>query len=635
MRVITIIGPTGSGKSALAEAMGSFGGRAQKLALSGSVTLHEFTFLDEPWAAIDIAGGHDHMAAAGPALAGSDAAVLCVPPEADAAVLAAPYLRLAEEADVPLFLFINKMDADTERVRDIMAALQVYSTHPLALRQVPIREGGEVVGAVDLISERAWRYHEGQPSDLIEMPAAVADREEEARTELLESLADFDDALLEELIEDKRPPQDELFDLTTRLAEEHAVVPAFLGSAEHVNGVFRLMKSLRHEAPDAAVTRERLGGAKAVTMVADVRKHTGKMIVLRALEDGVSSGSTLGGGNIGALTGLDAKTPAGALTAGALGVAMKSDHLGVGMRLTDDAAEPLVMPGSVAGSAYRKIVLPNNERDDTRLSTALARLSEIDPGLSVSQDEATGRAIVASQGQLHAREVISKLDETFGIPVSEEDLPPEYRETIGRPVQKHYRHRKQSGGAGQFADVVIEVKPLPRGSGFAFEEVVKGGAVPRNYIPAVENGCVDATAAGPNGFKVVDLQVTLTDGKHHAVDSSDYAFRTAGKFALAEALAEAKPVVLQPIEHIDIHVPSVFSGGLAPKISSLKGQVLGFEAHPTAPGWDVFSALMPAASRDELIMALGSATRGTAWAEARFDHYEEVHGEIVHAPEHA
>jgi len=134
---------------------------------------------------------------------------------------------------------------------------------------------------------------------------------------------------------------------------------------------------------------------------------------------------------------------------------------------------------------------------------------------------------------------------------------------------------------------------------------------------------------------VVDLKVTLTDGKHHAVDSSDFAFRTAGKAALAEALTEAKPVVLQPIERIDIHVPSIYSGGLAPKISSLKGQVLGFEGHPSAPGWDVFSALMPASGREELVMALGAATRGTAWAEASFDHYEEVHGEIVRAPETA
>ena len=630
MRVVTVIGPTGSGKSTLVAAMGGLEGRAEKFEISAAVALHHFRFLDEDWAAIDIAGGADHAAYAGPALAASDAALVVVPPEADAAVLVASYLRLVEEAGVPAFIFVNRMDQAAERVRDIVAALQTYSGAGIVLRQVPMRDGTEIVGSIDLISERAWKYREGGPSDLIEIPDASADREESARTELLESLADFDDGLLEELIENKRPPTEELFDITARLAELHALTPAFLGAAEPGNGVFRLMKGLRHEVPQVEATLARLGGGeiRAVAALADVKKHAGKVVVIRAMAAGVKTGGQLGGGNLGSLTAIDGKTQVADVAAGSIALALKSDHLNVGQAYSESGASPLPGWAGMRAPSYRRIVAPDNERDETRLSAALGRLAEIDPGLSITQDETTGRAVIAGQGPLHAREISQRLADTFGVPIQEEDVPPEFRETISKKVQRRYRHRKQSGGAGQFADVVIEVKPTPRGSGFEFNDVVKGGAVPRNYIPAVQHGVEDSLVSGPKGHKVVDLAVTLLDGKHHAVDSSDYAFRSAGKFAMNEALIEAGPLVLQPIERVDIHVPSIFAGGLTPKIAGLKGQVLGFETNPEAAGWDIFSALLPAASRDDLFRSLGSATRGTAWAETKFDHYEEVYGNV-------
>jgi elongation factor G len=227
---------------------------------------------------------------------------------------------------------------------------------------------------------------------------------------------------------------------------------------------------------------------------------------------------------------------------------------------------------------------------------------------------------------MHLRRLIEKLEEDFDIRVCEHVVAGSYRETMTRKVDKHYRHRKQSGGAGQFADIQITVRPLPRGEGFSFDETVKGGAVPRNFIPSVENGAKEALERGPLGFPVVDIGVTLTDGKHHSVDSSDHAFRTAGLMGVRDALREGQPVLLQPIDHVDIHVPSVYSGALVAQISSLKGQVLGFDPHPVAKGWDVFRALLPAPMQGELFQSRGGLTHGTAWVEARFDHYEEIHG---------
>ena len=603
MRVFTVLGPSQSGKSTLVEAISRLDGRPTTFDVSGTVHLHGFSYLDEPWCAIDVDGGGDSLAYVGPAMAISDAAVVVVPPDPDAAVLCAPYLRLVEEAGIPCFLFINRMDNPNGRIRDIIAALQTYCTHHIALRQVPIRDGDKIVGAVDLISERAWKYQEGQPSALIELPQSVEDREQEARTELLETLSDFDDNLLEQLIEDKQPPSDEVYDLAAQVLQNHQLIPACLGAASHGNGLTRLMKALRHEAPEfdiAAGRDEAAENARAIAGFADVKKHVGKIIVLRGLGDGVKAHEPLGGETVGNLTTLDAKTQINQLEAGQIGLAVKSDHLNPGNLYDSNSATPLPEWASSHPAAHRQIVSPAHERDDVRLSNALGRMVEIDPGLHLAQDELSGHAILGSQGPQHMRRVATKLDEDFGVEIATEPVETAYRETIRSTIEHRHRHRKQSGGAGQFADVVISIAPMPRGAGFQFDEIVKGGAVPKNYIPSVEHGAKDALEQGPEGFPVVDVKITLSDGKHHNVDSSDYAFRTAGKNAVREALPQAKPVVLQPILNAEIHLPSDFVGDLVPTISSLQGQVLGFEGNPNASGWEIFNAQLPAVAEDEL-----------------------------------
>ncbi|WP_343117349.1 elongation factor G [Ostreiculturibacter nitratireducens] len=628
MRVLSVLGPSQSGKTTLVEAMAGLEESHEKpLDIEGVASARKFRFMDEDWAAFDIVGGADNLAQLGPALAASDAAVLCVPADAEAAVLCAPYLRIIEEAGIPCILFINRIDAATHRVSEIVSALQTYCAHHIVLRQVPLRDGDRVVGAVDLISERAWEYHEGRPSTLIEIPESMQSREREARTELLEAYADFDDSMLEELIEDKEPMAEEVYEVAARVLQHHDMVPALLGSALHRNGITRLMKALRHEAPGVEVACERLGargGVVAVGGLADVVKHLGKTVLVRCLDGEVSAGSPLGGESVGSITDMNGKTQIASLKAGEIGLTVKTDHLNLGQFYTKDGGT--VLPGwaQPRPPAFRRIVTPQNERDEARLSTALERLREIEPGLSVEQDEQSGHAVLGTQGPLHLRRLIQKLTEGFGIEVEQSNVLPALRETVTKPVENHHRHRKQSGGAGQFADVLIELRPEPRGSGFRFEEQIKGGAVPRNYIPAVEAGARDALLQGPGGFPVTDVSVVLKDGKHHAVDSSDFAFRTAGKNAVREALAQARPVILQPIMRTQIHVPSIFAGGLVPIVSSLKGQVLGFENNPDAAGWDIFNTLLPIAAQDDLFNALGSATRGTAWFTSEFDHYQEA-----------
>jgi elongation factor G len=630
MRAVTILGPSQSGKTTLAESLAALEGRPTTTTIGDSLALRTFRYLGEDWATLDIAGGSDHLSAAAQALAASDAAIVCVSPDPEAAPLAAPYLRLAEESGVPVFLFINRMDQARARIRDTVAALQSYAAHAIVLRQVPIREGEHVTGAVDLISERAWHYEDGKPSSLVQIPADLKSREQEARTELLEHLADFDDALLEQLIEDKAPPTDRVYALIANLHKHNDIIAAYLGAASHMNGVNRLMKSLRHEAPSPAETLLRLGlgaGVTAIGVAADQKKHVGKSVLLRDFGGRLAQGAPLGGAPIGALQSPAGAALSAALTPGALALALRSDHLDRGRAYTPD--EGLDLPAWTRGTppALRRILTPAADKDDARLSAAVARLAAVDPGLATGQDEATGHVTAAFQGPMHLRATLDRLASDFGVEAKADPVPPTYRETIRSAVARQHRHKKQTGGAGQFAEVHLTVRPLPRGEGFRFEETVKGGTVPRNYIPAVEQGARDAIAAGPFGFPVVDVAVTLTDGKAHAVDSSDHAFRLAAAACVREALREAKPVVLQPIDRVAIHLPSVWSGALVGLVSSLKGQVQGFEAHPTARGWDIFRALIPAAAGDELFRSLGGIAHCTGWVEAELDHYEELHAE--------
>ncbi|WEX74276.1 elongation factor G [Sinorhizobium numidicum] len=644
MRCFTVLGPSQIGKSTLVERLGSLEGEPKKSVSPYGLCVTEFEFGGEAWCALDMAGNTEALPHAQNALLASDACVLCVSPVLDEAVLAAPYLRAIEASGTPCILFVNRIDEPRGRLRDVVAALQDYSTRPLVIRQIPIREGDKIIGSCDLISERAWRYREGQTSALFEIPASAMEREHEARTELLEHLSEFDDWLLEELIEDREPTSDAIYKISTRVLNENKIIPVLFGAASHSNGILRLMKALRHDAPRVDALRKRLAAAAgiddaslaAVSFHAHYRQNIGKTVLLRALQNGVKQGATLAGANLGSLQDAATGRPAtGAPVPGQVVAAVKSDHLAVPSLLTANAA--VAPPAWITPPTpmLERILVPESERDETKLSETLAKLSETDRGLKVMQEEGTGAQLVCAQGPVHLRDLCKTLFEVFHVEVTERPPSPVYRETISKSSDVHYRHRKQTGGAGQFADVKLTVHPNGRGEGFSFAETVKGGAVPRNFIPAVETGAREAMQKGPLGFQVIDVGVTLTDGQHHSVDSSEYAFRTAGKLGVRQALSQASSVLMQPIFRVEIHVPSIYSGSLVPIVSTLKGQVLGFDRDEAAKGWDIFRALLPGSVLDDLARTLRSATQGIGYFSKTFDHFEELYGKeaqtIIHA----
>ena len=279
------------------------------------------------------------------------------------------------------------------------------------------------------------------------------------------------------------------------------------------------------------------------------------------------------------------------------------------------------MLGTAVAAAERK--------DDVKLSSAIAKVLEEDPSLRVTHTQDTGETLVEGQGEMHLRVALERLTGKYGIAVRTHDPAVPYKETIRGAVTVRGRHKKQSGGHGQFGDVVLDIKPLPRGSGFQFAETVTGGAVPRNYFGSVEEGVAEYLGRGPLGFPVVDVSVTLTDGSYHAVDSSDMAFRTAAQIGMREGMPQCKPVLLEPILKVEIAVPSEATPRVNGIVSQRRGQILGFDARPGWPGWDVVEAQIPQAEIRDLIVELRSATAGVGTFKAGFDHLAELTGKLA------
>jgi elongation factor G len=405
------------------------------------------------------------------------------------------------------------------------------------------------------------------------------------------------------------------------------------------NGVLRLMKALRHESPGATETAARLGAPASKDALAYVMKtihlqHGGKLSLARVLGGHLDDGATVqsSGGETGRVSGILAASGAhdtkrAAAEAGEVVSLGKLDGIRTGDTLSTGKAAPAALAGVVPAPPVLAMALAALDRkDDVKLGQALLRLNEEDPSLSMIHNAQTHDIVLWGQGEMHLRVALERLRERFGVNVKSQPPTIGYQETIRKAVTQRGRHKKQSGGHGQFGDVVLEVAPMPRGGGFLFHEKVVGGAVPRNYIGAVEEGVVDGLLRGPLGFPVIDVQVTLTDGSYHSVDSSDQAFRTAARIGVSEALPQCQPVLLEPIHVVEIVCPTDATAKINAILSGRRGQILGFDTREGWSGWDRVRAMMPEAEIGELIVELRSATAGAGSFTRQFDRMAEVTG---------
>lgn len=657
-RAIALVGPHGGGKTSLLESialitgaatrkgavadgssLGDASAEARAHGLSVSANVLSTHYLGEDFTFIDCPGSIEFLAETLAILPGIDAAVVVCEPDAGKVMMLQPYLKRLADLNIPHLLFLNKFDRARGSLRALLAMLQDASTKPLLLRQIPIWENGAATGFIDLALERAFNWQPHAASRVIDIADYAA--EKEARFQMLERLADYDEHLMEELLGDVEPSKEEVFGDLRRELAEGLVVPVLIGSADGDNGIRRLLKALRHEVPDVARAAARIGVGDGDGALVQVIKtlhggHGGKLSLARVLRGTLKDGAVLHGeggrdariGGIFALVG-DKQVRRNTAGPGDCVALARLDPFLTGETLAANRAHAGHVSMEKLPPVYRLAVRALDRKDEVKLSAAIAKLCEEDLGLTYEQNAETQEMILAGQGEVHLRVAVEKMESRYSLKLATNRPHVPYRESIRKTASVRGRHKRQSGGHGQFGDVMLEIMPMPRGSGFVFHDRIKGGVVPKQWIPSVQKGVADYMKTGPLGFPVVDIAVALTDGSYHTVDSSDAAFQTAGRLAMSEGMPGCAPVLLEPIMQVRVHVPSEATARVNALVSGRRGAPMGYDARDGWRGWDTVKAEMPLSELPDLIIDLRSLTQGVGTYEAAFDRLQELDGKLA------
>ena len=654
-RVAAIIGPYMSGKTTLLESLlfatesiprkgtikegntvGDPSPEAKGRQMSVETSVANTTYLGESWTFIDCPGSVEFAQETMNALMVADAAVLVVDADPVKAGMALPIFKFLDDHNIPHTIFINKVDTITEpgKISETVKQLQEMSLRPLVMREYPIHAGSFITGYEDLSLERAFKANPGRPSEVVELPEDLKDEVAIARQEMLEAISSLDDVLMEKLLEEQVPTRDEVFTTLTKGFQSDQIVPVLLGSADKDLGVRRLLKQLRHECPEVGVTAKRLGipteGSEPLAQVWKTMhaQHTGKQSLVRVWRGELTEGATLNGQRPSAVT-----TPFGGkyekatkVPTGGVAALARMDTIKTGDVLTTgnkpvQLAWPEPMQPMTA-TALKTVKMG----DEVKLSGALAKLVDEDQSFRLDQNAETQERVLWGQGEIHLKVAVDRI-KRWGVEVALHVPTIPYRETIRKPIKQHGRYKHQSGGHGAFGDVHIEFKPRQRGEGLKFSDTIVGGVIPKNYIPAVEDGFMEFCKQGPLGFPMVDVEAVLFFGSFHTVDSSDMAFKAAARVACTEGLPQCNPVLLEPILEVHISVPSEHTAKAQKIITSHRaGQILGFDAKPDWPGWDVVDGYVPQSEMQGLIVELRSQTQGIGSFTWAFHHLQELEG---------
>ena len=647
-RVIALIGPSGGGKTTLAQALkkaaetfeqpGKQAGviEMRQAGPSTEAAASAFDFMGETFSIIDLPGSLEFIAETDFALPAADLALVVADPDPNKAHLLQPYMRELEQFAVPRAIFVNKIDTAYSNVNQVLEALQPFSAATLVARQIPIFKGEVPSGFIDLALERAYEYRSGNASRPVAIPSSIAKEEADARFHMLEQIANYDDALLEALLNDEAPARDSVMGDLAREMQDGLIVPVFFGSATQTHGLRRLLKALRHEAPQPERTAERLGanGACAYVFKSSHAGQAGKASLARVFGAALQDGGEIqaGHGAIAKANGLMALRGAQFQRAES---ALPGELISLGKMDSLQAGEVIGFNGNPTRTSidiakrtplYALAIAAKEHKDDVRLSAALAKLLEEDRGLSVRHIPETRETLLEGQGDAHLKTALERLRRRYNLEVTSRRPNTAYKESIRKSVTQRGRHKKQTGGHGQFGDVLLEIRPGARGEGFVFGDRITGGVVPKQWIPAVEQGARDALEKGPLGFPVIDVAVTLTDGSFHSVDSSEQSFRSAGRLGVSEGLEKCESYLLEPIEKLVVHAPSSATPKINSTASSRHGQILGFEPREGWTDWDRIELFMPHADVQDFIIELRALTQGMGTFESRFDHMSDVTG---------
>ncbi len=657
-RTIAIVGPYQSGKTTLLEALlfragaisrqgktsdkssvGDSSPEARSHVMGVELNCARLQYMGETFDFVDCPGSVEFSEDARTVLPACDAAIVVCEADVKKAPALQVILKQLDTLGLPRVLFLNKIDKSDVGPRELLGWLQPVSDKPLVLRQLPIMKNGLVGGFIDLALERAHVYQELAESKVVELPGEIADLEKSERFSMLEKLADHDDELMEMLLGELSPTKDKIFaDLAKELAEGK-IAPVLFGSAEHGNGIGRLLKTLRHDVPEVQATAERLGLAANAPPTAQIIKtvhttHGGKLSVVRVLAGDFGDGATVIGAKgkeqriagIFSLVGSN-QTKIQKAAAGDLVAFGRLDAIQSGETVAIAKSEPVqLLVSEPARGVYGFAISVADRKDEVKLTSGVHKLVEEDQSFSLHNNHDTHEMVLWGQGEMHLRVGLERLANKFGIQAIAKPRQIAYKETIKKPVTIRGRHKKQSGGHGQYGDVVVNIKPLARGDGFVFSDTVTGGVVPKQYIPAVEAGVREWMGRGPLGFPVVDFAVNLQEGSYHDVDSSEMAFKLAARLAMVDGMPQCAPVLLEPIVYLEIHVPSDATPRINQIVSGHRGQLLGFDGREGWSGWDTVKAHMPESEIASLIIELRSATAGVGTFTYRFDHMTELVG---------
>ena len=607
---------------------------------------------------IDTPGMANFLSDARAALRVVDAALVVVDAVAGAEVSTEKIWTAAEELEVPRIIVLNRLDRERASLERSLESLRAVFGRTVIPIQLPVGEEKSFRGVVDLVGMRSWTYADGsgQPKqDAVpaDMEAAAA----AAREALIEMVAEADDALMEKFFDAGTLSQEELLSGLKRAISEGRVFPVLCTSATMNLGMQPLLDAVvsyvqspaeRHVPARDAKSDDELrveakdGGPPAAFVwktVAD--PFAGRITLFRVVSGVLKADSTIQNvtqevsERLGSLVLLQGKTQTTVpeIKAGDLGAVAKLKETLTSDLLADKACSFRIPPVKFPDAVISYAIEPKSRGDEEKISTALHRLQEEDPTLNYNRDSQTKELLLSGQGQSHIEVAVAKLKRRFGVEVNLKLPRIPYRETISAATEAHGRHKKQTGGHGQFGDCKVRFEPLPRGSEFEFVDDIFGGAIPRQFIPAVEKGIQDARMRGfLAGYPMVDFRATVFDGSFHPVDSNELSFKLAGSLAFKDGMSRARPTLLEPIMDVEVYAPSDYAGDLMGDLNGRRGRIGGMDTRgPTT----IIRAKVPMAEMLTYEQHLTSATGGRGSYHMEFSHYEEVpahlHAKIIAA----
>lgn len=646
---VALVGHQGAGKTTLAEAAlfctgaidrqgrvnegntrTDFDPEEQRRGISINLALAPVEHDDLKFNLIDIPGYLDFQGELASGLRAADLAVIVLNGPSGVEVGAEIAAEMAAARSLPRFIFVNKMDREHADFDRVMQNIRAVFGNRCAAVQVPIGAEGNFRGVVDVLHRTAW-VGSGRNVSHGEVPSECVDRVEECREALMESAAEANDELLEKYLGGELLTDEELVGGLLQGVRDGNVIPVLFGSAENATGIQAFFAALRAMAPSAAESGARPDAPVSLIVFKTLSDpYVGKLSYYRVLSGVMRGGADLqnvtrdGHERFGQVFYLRGKTqePAERIPAGDLGAVAKLVHAQTGDLLGEPGAADGVEGIEFPAPVYSLAISANSKADEDKMGPALGRISEEDPTFHFRRDPETGQTVISGLGDTHLNIAIERLAR-LQAHVTPSPVKVAYRETIHSTVRVQGRHKKQTGGRGQFGDCWVQFEPLPRGSGYEFVDKIVGGSIPRQYIPAVDKGLQEAMHHGIlGGFPVVDIRAICDDGSYHDVDSSEMAFRQAAHLAFRTGMERAAPVLLEPLYNVEIDVPEQYTGDIISDINTKRGRILGME--PAGNGRQIIRATLPLAEMGDYAISLRSIAQGRGRFTSEFSHYEDV-----------